>query len=647
METSRKKFSDGEKNYSDKKEFKGKRNYSGDRNGAGRKPYGAKRSFSDKSGEGEEKKTYGRKKSYGDRKPYSDRSNGEGAEFKKSYEKRDFREEGSAERKPFRKPYSYNDGDRKFSGERRGYGVKKDFGERKSFGEKRDFGERKSFGEKREFGERKSFGEKRDFGERRSFGAKRDFGARKSFGERKEFVEKKSFGDDNKPETKKKPITVLDERTEIALQTLIDIEKNGKYINLAFKHNEKLDRLDKKDRAYVMRILYGVTEKSYTIDWLLRKVLEERRIKPWLKAILRIGTYLIYYMRTEDETAVQLSVELCKKYVSEDIAPFVKAVLSKLSEKKDEYNPELYKFKDTAERLSVVYSYPQWLIDMWTRDFGQETVMTLLDNESERAINLRVSKASDRLAVMAGLDEAGIRYSEGPLYNTITISDTVNIESLDCYKNGEVTAQGIGSMLTVDCLDVMRNSKVLDCCAAPGGKTFYIAEKTAEEVLSCDVHEHRVELINKGLERLHLENVKTECCDMTEKKDELVEMFDRVLIDAPCSGLGMINSKPDIKNNITEEAINDLADVQAKLLDTVSAYLKKGGTMIYSTCTVSKKENTDNVNKFLSEHPDFELVDVSDKLPDNINYINDGKTILILPSKYNSDAFFISVMHRN
>ncbi len=439
----------------------------------------------------------------------------------------------------------------------------------------------------------------------------------------------------------------LDNRIEIALQALIDVEKNGKYINLAFKNNEKLDRLEKKDRAYVMRILYGVTEKNYTLNWLLSQVLKDKRIKPWLNAILKIGTYQIFFMRIEDSEAIEQARLLCNKYVSDELCGFVTAVLSKLSENKNEYDPETYVFASTTQRLSVMYSYPEWLIEMWMRDYGQETAMALIESDTaDRAINIRVSARESCDAVIEQLTEDKIRCERGMLLNTVTISDTVNIETLPLYQEGKLTAQGIGSMLTVNALDVKSDSAVLDACAAPGGKTFYIAEKTKNTVESCDIHEHRVELIQKGVERLGLANVNPVCRDMTQRVEEYVNAFDRVLIDAPCSGFGMINSKPDIKNNALESEIDDLATIQQTILSTSAEYVKAGGVLVYSTCTVSKRENEDNVRKFLAEHPEFELIDLDRVIPDVLNYSVEDGMILLLPSRHNADAFFISAMRR-
>lgn len=616
-------------------------------------------------------KAYSKNNAHGSRgdKPFGSRnSNSNPKTFRKS-DKSFRRDDGNfSDRKK-----SYEGSDKKFTGEKKSFGRsdRKFSDEKKSFGrhDRKFSGENKSFGRPdRKFSGEKHFSSDRkpEFGryddKRKSFSKSEDApykNSRSDFknNDKKQFQKErpvrnsfangeKSYSDKNRQAPKKDTKSILDTRLEIALQALIDIEKNGKYINLAFKHNDKLDRLEKKDRSYVMRILYGVTEKSFTIDWILQKVLKDKRIKPWLNAILRMGTYQIFYMRIEDDEAIVQATELCRKYVSDELCGFVTAILSKISENKDEFNPELYKFKGTSERLSVIYSYPQWLIDMWIKDYGLDTVNTLLENESERAINLRVSTKTTREDVINTLTEAEIKCFEGSLYNTVTISDTVNIETLECYQNGLVTAQGIGSMLTVDALNVKNNSTVLDACAAPGGKTFYIAEKTRATVESCDIHEHRVDLINKGAQRLQLDNVHTVCRDMTEFVPEYENEFDRVLVDAPCSGLGMISSKPDIKNNITEDAINELCDVQAKILDTCSNYVKKGGILLYSTCTVSKKENNENVKKFLETHNDFELMDISDTIPEIINHISDEKTTLILPSKYNSDAFFIAVMCR-
>lgn len=553
-----------------------------------------------------------------------------------------------AERK-FSKP-----GDRKFGDKK--FGDKK-FGDKK-FGEGRR--EDKHFSDRSRSdhkpGEKRfenGGSEGRGFGAKRSFdGKKREFsdGIRPQRTPRPNSSMPKSsrtqVGADKKYNDQPKKV-MLDNRIEIALQTIIDVEKNGKYINLAFKNNEKLDRLDKKDRAYVMRILYGVTEKSYTLDWLLQRVLKDKRIKPWLNAILRVGTYQIFFMRIEDAEAIEQAKLLCNKYVSEELCGFVTAVLSKLSENKDEYNPELFKFASTTQRLAVTYSYPEWLIDMWLADYGLDTTMSLLENaNAERSINLRVAYGESVEGIINQLSEARINCELGMLFNTVTISDTVNIENLDLYRDGKITAQGIGSMLTVNALQVKDRSTVLDACAAPGGKTFYIAEKTKGQVESCDIHEHRVELIKKGAERLGLENINAVCRDMTVPVEEYVDRFDRVLVDAPCSGYGMINSKPDIKNNAVPGEVDDLAKIQQDILCACSEYVKEGGIMVYSTCTVSKKENEQNVKRFIADHPEFELIDISSDIPEVLNYSVEDGMVTLFPSRHNADAFFISAMRR-
>lgn len=564
---------------------------------------------------------------------------------------------------------SAHKGGKKFSGDRRSNSDKfSDNKKRTSFPEKRgnSFGKKdeKKFSSERNFSSRngnKKFNNRNssENGERRyssfksenkNFSA-RDNGKFSRNNDNKRFASRTTAGKPSGYASKKNEKTVskavLDNRIETALQILIDVEKNGKYINLAYKNNEKLDRLEKRDRAYVMRILYGVTEKNYTLNWLLQKVLSNKRIKPWLNAILKIGTYQIYFMRIEDKEAIEQAKLLCGKYVSDELCGFVTAVLSKLSENKNEYNPETYVFPSTTQRLSVMYSYPEWLIDMWIRDYGHDTAMSLLESDTaERSINLRISSKKSSDAVIAALSESKINCENGMLLNTVKISDTVNIEKLDLYKDGIITAQGIGSMLTVNALDVKNDSTVLDTCAAPGGKTFYIAEKTKNMVESCDIHEHRVELIQKGVERLGLTNVNSVCRDMTQKVDEYVNGFDRVLIDAPCSGYGMINSKPDIKNNAVCGESEQLAEIQANLLNTCSEYVKVGGILVYSTCTVSKQENENVIKTFISQHPEFELIDISGIIPDVLNYSVDNGMILLLPSRHNADAFFISALRR-
>ena len=438
----------------------------------------------------------------------------------------------------------------------------------------------------------------------------------------------------------------LDYRLEIALQTLIDVEKNGKYMNLAFKNNPKLDALDKRDRAYVMRILYGVVEKSITLEWLLKKVLKEKRVKPWLLAILKIGVYQIYYMRIEDEEAIQGACELCGKYVAPELKDFVSAVLTKLSERKGEYSPEYFKFATTQERLSVTHSFPEWIIEMWLKDYGVEIANQLLKGSDKRKINLRVCQQAQTEAVAAELEQQGILCQQGVLPNTIALTDTVDVERLECYRQGLVTVQGIGSMMTVHVMQVERDSSVLDACAAPGGKSFYICEKTTNSVKSWDIHEHRVELIRKGANRLKLENIEPECRDSSVYDVQFDEKFDRILLDVPCSGLGMVNSKPDIKNRIQPEEIQELAEIQARLLDTCSRYLKPGGLLTYSTCTVSRKENEDNVRRFLEKNPNFEMVEIDHIIPDILNYSVNENTVMLLPSQYNADAFFMAVMRK-
>lgn len=390
---------------------------------------------------------------------------------------------------------------------------------------------------------------------------------------------------------------------EDALKALYDIEFNGAYSNMAVKNvlSEKKD-MSKQDKALFTALVYGVTDKKLTLDYYIRQFSKIRlkKISKYILLILRMGIYQLVFMdKIPQSAAVNESVKLAKRYGHSASAGFVNGVLRSVSGSKIEYPNE------QNEYLSVKYSFPLWLCNRWIEEFGFDFTESMMRAFEE---NKRITLRPNNLKVTAEelikmLSDEGIK---AEISENAVVTDGFDIEHSRLYREGYFTAQDTAAMMAAEVLAPESGEYVIDMCSAPGGKTTHIAEimKNKGRISAFDIYEHKAEIIRKNAERLGISIIDVSVWDASVYDEKLKNTADRVLCDVPCSGLGIIGRKPDIKWNRDEES--DITSVQKKILENGAEYLKKGGALVYSTCTVEKSENEDITAAFLNTHKNFE-----------------------------------------
>ena len=425
----------------------------------------------------------------------------------------------------------------------------------------------------------------------------------------------------------------------VAFDILLKIEKDNAYSNLTLDGILSSSGLDTRDKAFVSALVYGVTERKLTLDYQLSSCLNKplKKLKPQVLVILRLGVYQLLFMdRVPDSAGVNESVKLTKETGCSFASSLVNAVLRKCAKNGLILPPE-----DSPDYISVKYSCPKPLCDKWIREYGLEDTVSLLSSAvGANDTVIRVNTVKIAVTELKSLlEKEGVSVLDGYLENSLILKDFGDIEKLEAYQNGLFHVQDTASQLCVKALSPLPGQTVYDVCCAPGGKAFTAAEmmKNEGKVLAFDLYEHRVKLISDGAKRLGLDIIESSVSDAAVLNPSL-QKADRVLCDVPCSGLGIIRRKPEIKYK-SLESLEGLPDIQLKILKTACEYLKVGGRLVYSTCTLNKKENEDVVSRFLNENQSFALsCDCED---------NGGKAMrTLMPHKNNSDGFFIAVLER-
>ncbi|WP_448920643.1 16S rRNA (cytosine(967)-C(5))-methyltransferase RsmB [Eubacterium sp.] len=398
---------------------------------------------------------------------------------------------------------------------------------------------------------------------------------------------------------------------------LYDILKNGAYSNIAV--DKGLAEVDSKDRGFTSRLVYGVVERKLTLDYFIDKHLTSKA-KPKVKIILYIGAYQILFMdKVPDAVAVFETVEIADLIGLSYYKKLINAVLHKIIECKSEL--------EETDDLSIKYSCPPHLINMWKKMYGEEKTLATL-----QAINNRppVFAIPNRKFV----DEGELQYElldngvECEIYgDVVKINSSFDLSNIKAFKNGLFYIEDYSSYTCANALGCKEDDIVLDICAAPGGKTFTMAQSGAK-VYAFDLHEHRVELIKKSAQRLELDNISTSINDALVYNSEM-PIADKILCDVPCSGFGIIRRKPEIRYKNLDD-IKELPQIQYDILSTSSRYLKNNGRIIYSTCTLNKKENEKVVEKFLNDNNNFKLID----------------EVTVFPSENGGDGFFFAIMEK-
>lgn len=411
----------------------------------------------------------------------------------------------------------------------------------------------------------------------------------------------------------------MDKVRELALKILYKIDNEKAYSNIIL--NEEINKnrkiIDERDIGFISEIVYGVTTWKLTIDEIIRKYSKIRlkKISPWIITILRMGVYQIVFLdKVPKSAAVNESVNLAKRYGHKSSSNFVNAILRKISKKDYE---DFFDIDDNIERISKTTSMPVWIIEKLLKEKDIDEVENICKNSNIRPkITVRINKLkTNKEEIKKILAKEKIEFKECELDDFLIFEKVKNIENFDLIKNGYLTIQDKGAGLIALVLNPKENEHVLDACSSPGGKTTYMAEmmNNRGEIVAWDIHEHRVNLVEKNAKRLDINIINTECKDATKYEEKYKERFDKILLDVPCLGLGVLKRKPDIKWQRKEEDINEITKIQKEILNSCSKYLKENGELVYSTCSILKDENEEIIKEFLEKNKNFEAIKISGK----------------------------------
>ncbi len=424
----------------------------------------------------------------------------------------------------------------------------------------------------------------------------------------------------------------------LALMVLGQVLTEGAYSNIALNHALTSSSLSEKDKGFVTELVYGTVMRKITLEWYLSHVIEDRnRLDSWVYHLLMLSLYQILYLENiPNHAIVNEAVELAKKRRGAD--KFVNAVLRKLVDNK---LPDVTTIKRKNKRLSIQYSLPVWLVKKLIEEYGEGRAMKIFESLLSR------NKASIRVINSQEVEllKQETQAEQSLLSDVGLVKQKGHFAGTKAFTEGRITIQDESSQLVAPLLQLQGDEAVLDACAAPGGKTVHLASYLMTgSVTALDLYDHKLALIEQNAERLGVaDKVITKRLDARQVFQEFgADAFDKILVDAPCSGIGLLRRKPDIKYNKEIADFTALQQVQLEILDNVCQSLRKGGIMTYSTCTIVAEENAQVVKAFLAQHPNFRQVTLEHKRKD---ILQDG-CILITPELYGSDGFFISQFQR-
>lgn len=424
---------------------------------------------------------------------------------------------------------------------------------------------------------------------------------------------------------------------ELVLDMLLQITRDGEYSHIVIKNVlDKYQYLDKRERAFITRVVNGTLERMIEIDYIINlfSKVKVNKMKPLIRTILRSSVYQMKYMDSVPDSAIcNEAVKLAGKRGFVNLKGFVNGVLRNISRNLDKINyPDE---KDKVSYLSVKYSLPEWLVKQWLNVYDEETVKTIGSAFlEEKPLTVRFNERKIKKEDLVGiLKKEGVTVGEVPeIPCALYLSGYDHLSALPSFCEGLYQVQDLSSMQVALWSGVKEGDQVLDVCAAPGGKSIHIAEllNGTGHVEARDLTEYKVDLLRDNIERSGLTNIEAVCQDATVYDPDKKKSADIVIADLPCSGLGVLGKKPDLRYKMNEKTEADLVELQRKILSVVKDYVKPDGKLLYSTCTIHREENEGNVEWFLKEYPEFELV----------------KDKQMIPGKDTGDGFYIVIIKR-
>lgn len=437
----------------------------------------------------------------------------------------------------------------------------------------------------------------------------------------------------------------------VALETLLDVGRSDAYASLALDKRLAQAGFYHRDRAFVTQLVYGTLENRLTLDWRIDQYLEgEKELEPTVREILRMGAYQLFYLdRVPDMAAVDESVSLTRAMGLEALTGLVNAVLRSMIRGKDAVvwpKPQ----DDPAKYLSVMFSAPAELAQMLIDAYGEHAALEILRyRPRERDVTVRVNylRCDDaRLRSVFADDE--LEFAPGIVPGVYKVRHAGDLTRMRAFQNGLFTIQGESSVIAARMVGAKPGQTVLDACAAPGGKTAVLSEMMNDtgRVYAWDTHAHRVELIRGTANRLKLENVRPAVKDAAAPRPDMALTLDAALVDAPCSGTGVMLEKPDLKYRVSRAGVESLMRTQADILDAVAPMVKVGGTLVYSTCSILPQENEGQVRAFLERHPEYAVLPMGGELPEALARHEGEYGLQMFAHRDGTDGFYVCRMRR-
>lgn len=425
----------------------------------------------------------------------------------------------------------------------------------------------------------------------------------------------------------------------LAFETIQDIINDKAYSNIIINEVLSNNELNRADKSLFTELVYGTLKRKYTLDYLLKPFVQTK-LKGWVRQLLWMSIYQYAYLdKIPEHAIIHEAVEIAKYKGGPHNGNVVNGILRSMMRSE---LPDFTEITDDNKRIAIEYSLPKWLVDHWVTHLGlektEEIAQSFLDKVST-TVRVNLTRITVDEAIRRLTDDDYIVELDKEIDTCLHISGKPIIESR-LFKDGLVSIQDKSSMFVGEIMSLTEGDKVLDACSAPGGKACHIAEilNGTGHVDATDIHEHKIDLIDFNIKKLRLSNISAFEHDATEKYDKV---YDKILVDAPCSGLGVLRHKPEIKYEQSQHSIQSLVEIQLEILNNVKDSVKPGGTIIYSTCTIEQMENENVIYTFLKANKDFEF--------DAFEHPITGekvKTMQVLPQDFNSDGFFITRIKR-